>query len=268
MSFTNKTSSALLIGCGKMGGALLNQWRFSEQVSFTVCDPADMTVADNVRHEKDAAALAGQSFDIVIVAIKPQLVDTVLHNYKHLLAPDAIVASIAAGCSAKRLKEALGPFPVIRIMPNLPAMIGKGVSGLYADETATPLQRDTIEHLMKLAGTAVWVDSEDGLDRVTAVAGSGPGYVFEFARTYVDAAMQLGFSEAQARDLVLGTIAGTIEMAQNSKDTLETLRNNVTSKNGTTEAGLRALNLNEACPLTKLLEETTSAAYTRAVELR
>lgn len=268
MSLNNKKSSALLIGCGKMGGALLNQWHFSEQVAFTVCDPAVMTVPEGVTHEKDVAALEGQTFDIVIVAIKPQLVDTVLGGYRHLLAPDALVASIAAGCSAQRLKDALGEVPVIRIMPNLPAMIGKGVSGLYADETASPAQRDIIEHLMKLAGTAVWVETEDGLDRVTAVAGSGPGYVFEFARTYVTAAMKLGFSESQARDLVLGTIAGTIDMARTADDTLETLRNNVTSKNGTTEAGLVALNLNDNAALSKLLEATTSAAYKRAVELR
>jgi pyrroline-5-carboxylate reductase len=117
-----------------------------------------------------------------------------------------------------------------------------------------------------LPGTFVWVDSEDGLDRVTAIAGSGPGYVFELARTYVQAATALGFSEDQARSLVLGTLAGTIEMAQSSNRSLATLRDNVTSKNGTTEAGLKALNGDNA--LTDLMSAAVHAAYARATEMR
>lgn len=119
---------------------------------------------------------------------------------------------------------------------------------------------------MARAGTVVWVNEEDKLDRVTAVAGSGPGYVFEIARTYIEAAKALGFTHEQARDLVLGTMQGAIEMALGSDDSVETLRNSVTSKNGTTQAGLEALNADGA--LTELMRRTTQAAYDRAVELR
>ncbi|MCI4646367.1 MAG: hypothetical protein MRY64_16420 [Hyphomonadaceae bacterium] len=119
---------------------------------------------------------------------------------------------------------------------------------------------------MQRAGELVWVETEDGLDRVTAIAGSGPGYVFEIARCYVEAACKLGFSEEQARTLVLGTMAGAIDMAATSPNSLADLRNAVTSKAGTTEAGLNALNGSGA--LSTLLEATTRAAYERAVDLR
>ncbi|CAN0597156.1 unnamed protein product, partial [Laminaria digitata] len=127
-------------------------------------------------------------------------------------------------------------------------------------------QRDTVETLMQAAGTAVWVDDEDQIDRVTAVAGSGPGYVFEIARAYIEAAKELGFSDEQASDLVLGTLDGSIRMILETGDNPENLRNSVTSKNGTTEAGLKALNGDGK--LSDLLKATTESAYKRAIELR
>ena len=120
---------------------------------------------------------------------------------------------------------------------------------------------------MARTGTAITVDAEDKLDRVTAVAGSGPGYVFEIARTYVAAAQELGFSAQEARAMVLGTMAGTVAMAQaDEAGDLEALRNSVTSKGGTTAAGLDALNGDDT--LTRLMRSTLQAAYDRAVELR
>ena len=110
------------------------------------------------------------------------------------------------------------------------------------------------------------VADEDALDRVTAVAGSGPGYVFEIARSYVEAAVEAGFTEDEATSMVLGTMQGTIAMAQQSDLSLEDLRNSVTSKNGTTEAGLNALN--GQGKLSTLMSDTVQAAYRRAVELR
>lgn len=257
---------ALMVGCGKMGGALLQQWVKSGEIDFTVIDPAAQNLPNDVISCTDISQLPAQQFDIIIVAIKPQLIDTVLPSYAKHLVQDGTILSIAAGCSAQRLSEALGTDAIIRVMPNLPAFIGQGVAGLYASEAVHPKYRKLAESLMNLAGRCIWVETEDGIDRITAVAGSGPGYVFEFARSYVQAAMSLGFSETQARDLVLGTIAGTIEMAQQSSETLETLRNNVTSKNGTTEAGLNALNADGV--LTEKLQTTVDAAYKRAVELR
>ena len=258
--------SVLLVGCGKMGGALLDQWVKCPGYSFSVIDPAGPALPDGVELHTSLSSLGDRQFDMLVVAIKPQLIDTVLPGHASLLSPSGCVLSIAAGCSVARLARAVGPTAIIRVMPNLPSAIGAGVSGLYANSDVTTTHRDQAETLMQAAGVAVWVEDEDQIDRVTAIAGSGPGYVFEFARTYVEAAKALGFSHDQARDLVLGTIAGTVDMARQSRDSLETLRNSVTSPNGTTEAGLAALNGDGK--LTALLEATTQAAYKRAVELR
>jgi pyrroline-5-carboxylate reductase len=257
---------ALLIGCGKMGGALLGRWVKSPEWSFTVVDPMAQDLPDDVRLFRDRDELGSELFDLVIVAVKPQLIDAVLPGYEQYLGAAGCVGSIAAGCSVARLHSALGDVSVIRIMPNLPASIGQGVSGLFAGPKCTPAQRNGVESLMQQTGTTVWVDEEDALDRVTAVAGSGPGYVFEIARTYIEAAEALGFTTAQARALVLDTMAGAVEMARRSDESVETLRNSVTSKNGTTQAGLDALNGDGT--LTELMRRTTRAAYDRAVELR
>lgn len=256
----------LLIGCGKMGGALLTQWIKAEGISFTIVDPVVEQAPANVTLVTEAEALDGRQFGLIIVAIKPQLVDAVLPKYKHLLEDGGVLASIAAGCSVQRLKAAMGAAPTIRIMPNLPSEIGKGVSGLFASSEVQDSHRSMVESLMKLAGAVVWVEDEDGLDRITAVAGSGPGYVFEFARAYIEAATELGFCQADARALVLGTLSGTIEMALGSTQSLAMLRDNVTSKNGTTQAGLNALNGDDS--LSKLMKVTTRAAYERALEMR
>jgi pyrroline-5-carboxylate reductase len=256
----------LLVGCGKMGGALLEQWMRATEGEFTIVDPFLDQPMEGARLFKDINALSGEKFDLLIVAIKPQMVDDILPDYKGVLASTGAIASIAAGCSVKRLQATLPGYPIIRIMPNLPSAIGAGVAGLYASEDASADHKGAVETLMQAAGTAVWVDDEDQIDRVTAVAGSGPGYVFEMARAYIEAAKELGFSDEQARDLVLGTLDGSIRMILETGDTPENLRNSVTSKNGTTEAGLKALNGDGK--LSDLLKATTEAAYKRAIELR
>jgi pyrroline-5-carboxylate reductase len=262
-----------LIGHGKMGAALLTQWRKAKAHDFWVIDPActggsgdPVSGNDRVRFLAAPPAIANCRFDLIIVALKPQIIETVLPAYVDRLAAGGFVVSIAAGCSIARLQAIIGDVPVIRIMPNLPAAIGAGVSGLCADASASAAQRAAIETLMQAAGTTLWVDDEDRLDRLTAVAGSGPGYVFEMARCYVEAAETLGFSTEQARDLVLGTIAGSIAMAQATPLSLAELRASVTSKNGTTAAGLAALNGDGG--LASHINGAVDAAYRRAVELR
>ena len=248
-----------------MGGALLGRW-IEGGDSFTVVDPGLDDAPDGVRLVADAATLGTERFDTLVVAIKPQLIDDILPGHAAQIADDGYVLSIAAGCSIARLARLSGGKPVVRIMPNLPAAIGEGVSGLTASDDATSAQVDHATALMRHAGIVVPVESEDALDRVTAVAGSGPGYVFELARVYVEATGALGFDAEQARALVLGTMAGGIAMARQSDQSLEELRNSVTSKNGTTQAGLEALNGDEL--LSQRLRETVDAAYARAVELR
>lgn len=254
----------LMVGCGKMGGALLARWVEGAD-EFAIVDPGLNNAPDGVRLFSDQAQLGEEKFDVLVVAIKPQMIDEVLPDYAKVLGDDGYVLSIAAGCSLSRIERLAGA-PAIRVMPNLPAAIGQGVSGVCPGSGTTAKQRGHAEALMAHAGAVVAVADEDALDRVTAVAGSGPGYVFEIARAYLAAARGLGFDAEQARTLVLGTLAGTIEMAADSELSLEELRNSVTSKNGTTQAGLEALNGDDL--LSRRLRETVDAAYARAVELR
>ncbi len=249
-----------------MGGALLKAWAENTDHLFTVADPAKPDLPDSVSQVGSVEELGEEVFDYLIVALKPQLIDDVLPAYLPRLSPSGVISSIAAGYSADRLAAQAPGRSVIRIMPNLPAVIGKGVSGLYAHGIVTETASREIEQLALCSGEIVWVDSEDMLDRLTAVAGSGPGYVFEILRAYVEAAEELGFSEEDAKNLVLGTVRGTLELAQQSDQSLEDLRKNVTSKGGTTAAGLDALNATRQ--FSALIRNTLAAAYKRAVELR
>ena len=262
----SKEKQILLVGCGKMGGALLRQWVEVKELNFTVVEPTHTNVPAEVNHCDSPSQLGDKRFDVIIIAIKPQMIDEVMPSYRSFLLDDGCVISIAAGCAMSSLKAIWDGHAILRMMPNMPAFIGKGISGLVADDLATAAQRDLLEQLANQVGQSVWVESEDMLDRLTAVSGSGPGYVFEIARVYVEAAKSLGFSNSEARKLALSTIAGTAQMATASDASLTDLRNSVTSKKGTTEAGLNALN--GGGEISERLQHALQAAYDRAVELR
>ena len=255
-----------MIGCGKMGGALVAQWTKGSE-DFTVLDPGLEAAPAGTRLIASADALGGEQFDVIVVAVKPQMIDDVMPGHAQRLAEGGYVLSIAAGYTAARLADVMGGASVIRTIPNLPAAIGQGVTGVYPAPDVDTSATDHAMALMERAGTAILVDSEDRLDRLTAIAGSGPGFIFEMARAWVDVGMELGFTREEARDMVLGTMGGTIAMASEPDALpLEELRNNVTSKNGTTAAGLDALNGDGG--LTERLRATAKATYDRAVELR
>lgn len=256
----------LSVGCGKMGGAMVSRWVGLTGHAVTVVDPAMPQVAEGIHLVQDASSLQSHEFDLVMLALKPQLVSDVALSYRPFVAPGGCILSIAAGLSLSALEEVLPDHPIIRVMPNLPAQIGRGVTGAIGNGRVQDKHVEVVTRLMAEVGDLFWVQSEDELDRVTAVAGSGPGYVFEIARQYTEAAKALGFDEKSALTMVLGSIAGSIQLALESDLTLEELRDNVTSAKGTTEAGLRALRRDDI--LQKLFSETLEAAYQRAVALR
>ncbi|WP_338242824.1 pyrroline-5-carboxylate reductase [Maricaulis maris] len=256
----------LLVGCGKMGGAMLRRWLDAMPARFTAVNRSGRALPPGTEHAASVDALAGRRFDAIIIAVKPQQIAEVLPAYTGLLAENGCYVSIAAGYSAASLAGLVGDKPIIRIMPNLPALIGRSVNGLYANTACETRHRELADQLAKTTGTAIWLDDEDELDRLTAVAGSGPGYVFEITRSYIAAAQALGFSKETARKLVLETLGGAIEMATRSDEDVAELRNSVMSKKGTTEAGINALRRDGL--LDQLLLDTTRAAYDRAVELR
>jgi pyrroline-5-carboxylate reductase len=258
--------SLLMIGCGKMGSSLLTRWATSTNHTITIINPSIIKAPSGVIVTQTIEELSDKRFDIIVIAIKPQLIEKVLPTYHNHLADSGCIISIAAGYSVSSLEKLIGEQAIIRVMPNLPAQIGKGVSALYANSKCSPVQIKTAQALTDAVGYTHLADSEDELDKVTAVAGSGPGYAFEIARCWIEAAIKLGFSPQKARELVLNTLGGSIELAMTNHEDIDVLRNSVTSKNGTTAAGLAALM--QDTKLETLFEATVFAAYQRAKELR
>ncbi len=261
-----QTKKALMFGCGNMGQALISGWNEVENIEFTVVDPAKPVIAEDVTVYGSADDVEGKGFDLIIIAVKPQLIQDVIEDAPHLMLTDCPVLSIAAGTSMKSLHNFLGPRPIVRMMPNMPASVKLGLSALYANEKCSDADKAMIETMAVNNGKFIWLDEEDKIDRFTAIAGSGPGYFFEVIRLFAMAAMDLGFEEEDARMLAIGTVLGTAAMAEKSEKTLEDLRKSVTSKNGTTQAGLEQLMREDT--LRQLFADTTQAAYNRAVELR
>ncbi|MFW6412493.1 MAG: pyrroline-5-carboxylate reductase family protein [Oceanicaulis sp.] len=260
------SNSVVMVGCGNMGGALLAQWAKLDGVTITVIDPAGPQVPDGVDVVASADALSGRAFDALVVAVKPQLIDAAVPQAAGLLKEHGFALSIAAGTSAATISRAVGGRRAIRLMPNMPARIGRGVSGLFAQDGIGPDQKKLADRMGEAVGAAIWVADEDQIDRITAAAGSGPGYVYEFARTYQLAVQELGFDENQSRALVLQTIAGCMALAEATGESFEALRDSIMSKGGTTAAGVSTLNENDV--LTKHVKGALQAAYDRACELR
>lgn len=260
------TCSILMVGCGNMGGALLARWIELDGVSVTVVDPGQPILPAGVTHLSDVSELGEARFDGLIVAVKPQLIDAAIPPAAAFLKPGGFALSIAAGTAAAKVSAACNGAPVIRLMPNMPARVACGVSGVYAQPSIGEKNRALATRLAEAVGLAIWVQDEDAIDRITAAAGSGPGYVFEFARVYQLAAEAQGFSPDEARQLVLQTMMGCMALAAEGKTSFEELRNSIMSKGGTTAAGVSALNGDGA--VTDHIEAALQAAYDRAVELR
>lgn len=249
-----------------MGGAMLQRWIDDVPARFTAVNRSGDNIPAGVAHARSAADLDGRYFDAIVIGVKPQQIADVLPDYAGLLEDDGCFISIAAGFSTASLAAALGDRPIVRIMPNLPALIGRGVNGLYANAKCEVGHRNLASALAQSTGRAIWVDTEDEIDRITAIAGSGPGYVFEILRSYIAAAEAMGFDKETARTLVLDTVGGAVEMAARSDQTAEELRNSVMSKQGTTQAGIEALTRDGL--LERLIADAAQAAYERARELR
>ncbi len=253
----------LMIGCGKMGSALLTAWLQRGGIDATIVDPGLQNAPPGTQSLVSHEDLGNQKFDLIVIAVKPQMTGTVLPAYQGQLADGGVFVSIVAG-TARQTLMGLVKAPVIRIMPNLPALIGKGVTAICR-LGATEAQVIVLEKLLAANGSTVLVDTEDDIDRFTAVAGSGPAYMFEVLRTYTDAAIGAGFDPEVARRLTVETMLGAAALARDSSDDFATLRNNVTSKAGTTEAGLNELRAGD--DLAGRFDRTINAAFARAKEL-
>jgi pyrroline-5-carboxylate reductase len=257
------------IGGGNMasalvGGLLRNGWA-----------PADLLVVEvdagrRVQLQREfgvvAVAMPGESLrtaTAVVLAVKPQQMREACEAARpHLGQP--LVVSIAAGTSSRDISRWLGAAAIVRTMPNTPALIGRGMTGMCATPQVSPEQRETAASILRTTGQIIWFDDEAKLDAVTAVSGSGPAYVFYFIEALARAGEELGLDAVPARALAVQTFVGAAHLAAESSEPISTLRERVTSKGGTTAAALAWM---ESTAIGPHFVEAVLAAHRRAIEL-
>lgn len=261
----------LLVGCGKMGSALLQGWLNAglEAAQFFVQEPnPDAALADlGVHLNVDTGALREAAPSVIILAIKPQLAVDVLPSIALLAAPETLVISLMAGVSINTMSDLLGgEAAFVRTMPNTPAAIGAGMTALYASSGTQDDQKAAAEALLAAVGQTVWLDTEKALDAVTAISGSGPAYLFHMVEALAAAGVNLGLPQDMAAQLAMQTIIGSASMLREDEADPRQLRVNVTSPGGTTEAALDVL-MGDSGGLVDLMRRATQAAAARAGEL-
>ena len=262
------TTRIAFIGGGNMAsaiiGGLIRQGLPAAQVM--VVEPFEATRALlNSQHGVQAHPAPGQFLadaDLIVWAVKPQ-------SFREAAAPVAPLAgralqlSVMAGIRAADIAAASGSARIVRCMPNTPALVGRGMTGLF-DASGAPADRQLAETVIRTTGDVLWVEREELLDAVTALSGSGPAYVFYFLEAMQQAGAELGLTATQARRLAVGTFAGGTQLAADSPEPLATLRERVTSKGGTTYAALTAM---EQAGVNAAFVQAMHAACARAKEL-
>lgn len=264
----------ILVGCGKMGGALLAGWLAGGAADrVDVVEPGDAPLPDDARVHRhaDADSLAaalppGAAPDAVVLAVKPQMMDAVAPAYAAAVAAGACVLSIAAGKTLGYFEGLYGrTAAVVRAMPNTPAAIGKGASVLVANAAASDAQVALAMRLMEAAGTVDRVEDEALIDVVTALSGGGPAYAFLLIEAMAAAGEKAGLPADMAMRLARRTVIGAGALAEASAEDAATLRRNVTSPGGTTQAALEVLMAEDG--IQPLFDRAIAAATARSREL-
>ena len=260
--------SLVLVGCGKMGSAMLEGW-LAKGVQ-----PSDVWILEPHPSAR-LTALQAQGLHLneglpeapalCMLAVKPQYMKEALPQLKGM--GPTVYLSIAAGIPLATLAHELGNGPIIRAMPNTPAAIGRGITALVGNKAVTPENMQLAEGLLQAIGETIRLDSEDQMDAVTALSGSGPAYVFHLIEAMAAAGKAEGLPEAMATKLATATVAGAGLLAAEAEDSAAQLRINVTSPAGTTEAGLKVL-MDAEHGLPPLMRQTIKAAADRSRALR
>jgi pyrroline-5-carboxylate reductase len=261
----------LLVGCGKMGAALLKGWLDSGMVeAIDVIEPG--RPADDLRnhpavsvHTDIGTVEAGSRHDAVILAVKPQIMDAAVPAYAGW-AGRSLFLSIAAGKTLGYFERHLGPAAaVVRAMPNTPAAVGRGITVAVPNALVVQEQRVLADRLLKAVGDVAWVEDEGLIDAVTAVSGGGPAYVFLLIEVLAQAGIAAGLPEELAKRLARATVSGSGELARLSQEPAHVLRQNVTSPGGTTLAALTILMGEQG--IAPIFERAIAAATARSREL-
>lgn len=264
----------VLVGCGKMGGALLESWMGQQTTRYDihVVDTSGQEIKPNAGgnpvhvYARLDDVPAEIDPDIVLFAVKPSSMREVAAAYFLEFGLDPLYVSIAAGRKIPWYQVHMAPEArIIRAMPNTPALVGRGVSVMCAAAGVTAEDRQAAQALLEASGIVLWLDDESKMDAVTAISGSGPAYVFYFMECLIRVAMDHGLEEEMARHLVMHTLLGSSELAFLSHEPIDMLRRNVTSPGGTTEAALEYLM--SPSGMLPLLQQAVEAAILRAGQL-
>jgi pyrroline-5-carboxylate reductase len=262
----------VLVGAGKMGGAMLEGWLTAgaDPKKIVALDPgppaevAALLARHGIRHNPDVASIVDA--EVVLVAVKPQVMDEVLAPLGGLATSKPLVLSVVAGKTIAKLAHHFGEgASIIRTMPNTPAAIGRGITAMVGNAAVSVAQMALAEQLLSTIGEVVRVDTEDQIDWVTGVSGSGPAYVFLLTECLAAAGEKLGLSPKLAEQLARATVAGSGELMRQSGIDAATLRQNVTSPKGTTYEALQVLMAEDG--MKPLMEKAVAAAARRSKEL-
>ncbi len=267
------TTSVLLVGCGNMGRAMLGGWieKNIKPNDILVVDPStgNLETASKMGCRIFTSPLLieeGYQPDVIVLAVKPQVMEEVVPTYRRYSDNGALILSIAAGTRIQLFEDYFGKeAAVIRTMPNTPAAVRRGMMVSCANEKVSAEQRKICDSLMSAIGTTAWIEDEALMDAVTGLSGSGPAYVFHMIEAMIKAGVAAGLPEDLATTLAKVTVAGAGELAITAVDDVSQLRTNVTSPNGTTAAGLDVLMKDDA--LANLMTKTVAAATKRSTEL-
>ncbi|MDX8385084.1 MAG: pyrroline-5-carboxylate reductase [Gallionella sp.] len=257
------------IGGGNMAtaliGGMLSEGFTAQQISVVEISADNRTRLENdfsVQTFANISAGIAKS-QIIVLAVKPQQFREISKELAPLIR-DHLLISIAAGIRATDLARWCETDAIVRVMPNTPALIRSGMSGLYALPAVNKVQRDQAQKIMSAVGETIWLQDEQMLDAVTAISGSGPAYVFYMIEALQQAALEMGFNAAESRRLAQSTFLGASKLAVASDEDVSVLRSRVTSKNGTTERALLSLDANRVAAY---IAEAAQAAQTRSREM-
>ncbi len=270
MSTTTQHPLITFVGGGNMASAIIGGLvrQGHPAARLQVVEPWDEQRAKLAQQFPGMTVLAAasadlQPSDLVVWAVKPQTFKDAATAASPFVT-GALHLSVAAGITSESIATWLGTQRVVRAMPNTPALVGLGMTGLMARAAVSADDKALVEGVVRTTGELVWVNVEADLDAVTALSGSGPAYVFYFLEAMRDAGARMGLAPEVAQQLAIGTFIGAATLAQRSSDPLQTLRERVTSKGGTTYAAITSM---EASDMKALFEKALKAAQTRAAEL-
>ncbi|WP_341760179.1 pyrroline-5-carboxylate reductase [Candidatus Endowatersipora endosymbiont of Watersipora subatra] len=276
MSSFSCSINICLVGAGHMGGAMLSRWLADgyEAKNITVIDPnpssniSRIIQEHGVVHFKNLVDIPHP--DIIVIAIKPQIIESILISLCDLIDSKMLILSVTAGSTLAQLlrvfeKDGKNNVCLVRSIPNIPAMIGMGITCCVANQFVTKSQREIVNQILFTIGKVEWIDDEYLIDAITAISGSGPAYVFYLTEALVEAGKSVGLSTHLSLQLVIATIYGSGALLDSSNLSPEELRKKVTSLHGTTEAALNVLMKEEA--LIRLIKRAVKAATNRSRQL-